>query len=460
MPHKPVQKSINPGVTTSVQIPINSQGVLYSKNRFRRLVPPGGGLPLGERFKGELILYLVDTAPHNASWAVSLPSNEVRDYFPVTINLKYKVLDGRKMVEDQVTDTEAMISRALEPILRKVTRRYALHQHAQVEAALEETITADLFVGYGLKLIERDVVMNLGDAELQRIKHLSDLDRAMRVPQQTEHQTELPTEEATYNFIANVIVSYKVVDPERLPTATLEEAEEWLWRRVRTSLRRVGRKFTVNQIFDAELAMQDALDDNDFSDHGLEIVAADIEIELDQSAREYAEQLEKFRLTSALEEEKAKAAEIQHQRELDKQERAIKFYSPYIEKGEWRLLALSLSNNELDAREVLNYLDEKQREKLELQIKLFGGLLEKDALAEDVAEDAARVILQELSSQIVTDGSPLLGKPENKMKLSSGEAEEPDDDEEDNENGKRHEEKPAKPISDVEDESDIEDEEE
>ncbi len=444
MPHNPI-KQLQLSRTDQPEIPINSQGVLYIQNRRRRLLDPGDKISLQEKIQGGLMLYIVDRAPHTASWRMSLPTRHESDVFPITINLTYWVSDSERMIKDQVGDTETLASRALEPILRKKSRDYRLNEYRQAEEALEAAITNAVLAEHGLSLLNVDVVMNLSDRDIERIKNLNDLDLAQRVPQQIEHQEKLPTKEAVYEFRARVIVGFRVTDPDLLPKATLEEAEQWLWNEVKPTLRPISRKYSVQQINEAEQEMQEALKAQPFSHHGLTIVSAQVEIDLDERAREHAvklyeraqahaSELEKIRDEAALADEQARAAEKQahvdkilHQSELDKERRAIDFYARYVEGGEKKLLAAIMSGKE-EAEEVLKYLkqqqidaDAKEREQLALQAKLLEELIQKNSLGPKDREKMAQALSHTIFSHITSSSTDILGKPEEQKALDKGE---------------------------------------
>lgn len=399
MAHNPILKEIRPGRLARPEIGLNQLGVLFVNNRPQRILEPGDSLGIDERLWGKMLLYIVDCAPHDASWRVNLPAADESDSFSTTINLRYRVQDAQRMVEDQVKDTERLIGRTLEPDLRKITRPFRLSQYRRVESELENALNEDVFAKLGLDLLEVDVVLNLSDEDLRRVRQLEQLARAMRVAQQVEHTAELPSQEATYHFPARIIVSYRVLNDKLLPTATLEEAEAWLWRQVRAKLRRESRAFKVNQVAQAEWKLHEVLADSVFSDHGLEIESADVEIELDERALKHARELEAIRMQVEYEEAKAKLDKVQQDRDQNKSKRAIDFYAPYIEEGQWKLLAMNLANNKMDAREILDYLGEQELADRKLKSDLLTMFVEKDALGMEDLETAAKLLMAALANQ-------------------------------------------------------------
>lgn len=445
MSHNPILSMSNLGRLDSVDVRLNTRAVLFSHNKLVRILNPGDKLTMDERLKGALVLYTIDCAPHSTSWRANLTASDEHDSFPVTVNMRYRVSDPVRMVEHQVADTEAMVARAIEPLLRRETRRYSLNRYQELEKYLEELLSFEKYSELGLELLERDVVINFSDADLERIKHLASIDRAMRFPQQTEHDAEFPSKDSLRKFRAHVLARYRVTDKDRLPTMDLKEAEEWLWRQVKPVLRRASRQYDIKQVAEAEIAMQEAVEDHVFSDHGLEIDSIQVEIEWDQKAQDLEVKKDELKYEAELAELQAKAEVIRAQRDLDKKRLAVDFYGPLIKSGDMTLLAMSLANNEQDAKEILNYLDARRREELELKLSLqreklqtqeriFEKLLDKDmvretsgsAMADGIIEGMVRVINEE-------EPLPALQKPDEAKALEAGQpGEQSEPDQEDN----------------------------
>jgi hypothetical protein len=173
-----------------------------------------------------------------------------------------------------------------------------------------------------------------------------------------------------------------------------------LWKNVRSGMRRNGRGYQANQLAEAEAAMQDALDEDEFAGYGLAVLSAQIDLDWDGRSREHAIKLEQIRLESQKEAALAEVENIRARRNLENQKSAVDFYKPLISEGNWQLLALALSQNQMDARSIMEYLDTKQREQLGLQFKILETLLEKDALPETFAEGVATNLLREVMQTI------------------------------------------------------------
>jgi hypothetical protein len=403
MAHDPIleTKTLAPALLRSrVEIPIGTEGVLYDGGRYVRSLGPADSLSLGER-RRTLTLYLVDVRPHSAIWNVSLPTSDQETRFAVSVTFDYRVKDPCTMVENRVHDTEGLLARLLEPGLRRQSREFPLNRHRQVETVLEDAIQAFGFEEVGIELIKADVTMNLDVAARERVQQLDDLERAMRVPQLSEHRTHLPTREATYDFETRVALTYQVCDRNRLPTRTLAEAEEWLWRRVERALRPVSRRYGVDQMDQAEEQMQAAVEEQTFADHGLEVVSALVEISLDERAAARAQTLNEIRTVEEFEKAKASLDDWKKQRELRHQQEAIQFYGPIIQQGQWGLLALMLSQDPTHAEEILDRLEAQRRAAIENQMKVFEAMVEAGGMEGWQMEDQAQILLHSLLDQTV-----------------------------------------------------------
>lgn len=319
-------------------------------------------------------------------WDLRLPAEGRRDNFSISVNLRYRVDSGKQMIEDDVHDTERLVVRALETPLRKAALQFPLIDFELAEQEFEALITPARLAECGLALMDADVVMAFSDSDLQRIEALQKLARAMRYPQQIEYSAEFPSKELAFKFHGNVLLNFKVLDPQRLPTDTLDEAADWLWHQVRAKLRRESRHFTVDHLVEVDDAMYAVLEGDIFSDHGLEITSAEIEVDLDEMGYAHAVTLATLHRERLEEQARMLVDQIKQEREISGYDRYLKFYAPLIEKGDWQLLALALAQNKRDINQIVGYLDDRRREKLNVQFKLLGIAMTKDGVGEDIAE--------------------------------------------------------------------------
>jgi len=419
MGHNPIIRQQKVGRLESFVVPHNTIGVLYQGERFVRQLRPGEGPSLAERTSlvGDLLVYVIDNAPHPLTWRVGLPTLGDKDIFSVTINLRYQVGDPGRMVNERVIDTETLVMRSLEPALRRASRRFKLNQHVQADAALEEVIAqVDLPQLCGLKLVDSPgVVINLSEDDHKRIKALDGLERAMRSPRIAERPFAIPTSEQAYSFQVAVNLSYRVQKPEELPSDSLEEVEQYLWPRLQATLRRKSRMYSVTQIAQAEIAMQETLDDlvdgGGVQGVGLQLLSAEVSADLDEMARKHYVELAQVEHAAAL--EKAKIAGL-----CD----SNAFYTQLIQQGSWAVLAVAVSKGEISSEELYQRMSQQERERLQMQIDLLKSLRTDDAKDEAQDQAVSRILLQTVARD-VTKGlqlGPALDAPDSQAQLPDG----------------------------------------
>lgn len=426
MPHNPILRRQAIGrLDLRFVVEHNTAGVLYQGQRYLRLLQPGEGPSLHERTSpGELMVYVIDTTPHTLVWRVGLPSQINQDIFSTTVTLRYQVNNFRRIVDEQVTDTEVLIRRVIEPILRKEARRFKLNHYAKADAAMEEAIQqADLLTLCGLQLIDSpNIVINLTENDHRRIKILNDLERAMRVALTAEHVEELPTSEPSFKFQVKVNVSYKVQNVAELSSDSLEEVEKQLWPKLKRTLRRVSQKYTVTQIAQADTEMQNVLDklfdEDGVEGFGLKMLEAEVSTDLDERARLHYIALANVAHTTAL--EKAK---------LEGLKESTAFYTDLIQKGDWAVLAVAVSKDEISVDELYHRLSQQDRERLQMQIDLLKTLRADNAKDEKQDYNISQILIENIATKVTSrqgPQGPALGAPQEKPQLTDSQQSEGD----------------------------------
>jgi hypothetical protein len=145
--------------------------------------------------------------------------------------------------------------------------------------------------------------------------------------------------------------------------------------------------------------MQQAIELERFSDHGLEVVSVLVEIELDELASKRAHALSDIRRREEFTKAEADLEDWQKKRQLDHQRDAVSFYQPLIEQGQWALLAMILSQDVSSAKQILDYLDAQRRETLAIQMDAFTKIIEAGALEGWQMEEPAKAVLESLVDQ-------------------------------------------------------------
>jgi len=431
MAHNPILKQQSISRTDlGFKIEHNTVGLLYQGHQYTRLLQPGEGPTMNERLaRGELIVYVIDLVPHVLTWRVHLPTKDDKDFFSATVNLRYRV--GRdehdensfkRIVGERVTDTEILLTRTLEPLLRQISRSLPLNQHIKADAALTESIQqADLLASCSLKLVDpADVVIDLTEDDRRRIENLDKIERAMRVVSMTRCTAALPTKEPAYRFQTTASINYRVQNASELPSDSLEEAMQQLWPAIERALRRESQNYTVDQVSQAEAAMQSAvdrlLDDGKMQGSGLQIVSMQVSAELDEIARQHRFELEKVKHAADLQ-----AAEIAGL------ERNIGFYDKLIEKGEMGLLAISVQKGEISYEALANRMNQQQRERLDARMKLLEKLRSDNIRDEEHEWEIYKTLIDNVAGDVVDHKRPALPPPQAVPQLpdSQGNKDEP-----------------------------------
>ncbi len=399
MSHNPMVKHASLGLLERLTVEKGTVAVLYKNQRFEREAEPG------ERI-GNTQADIVDTSSQTLVWRAELPAAGQNDCFSYTITMRYAVADPRRMVEERVADTEALLTNALQQTLRRETRAYRLNQHAALEPILEDLLRdLDLPALCGLRFQEPpDVVLNLSERTQARIKELDRQEKIMRLPQTAVHSDDLPSSEPAYRFRVNVNVQYRVVNPEELPYDTLPEAERELWPRIQRALRRASRQYEVVEIAKAETAMQNALDDvldgGGVHGFGLEVTAVDISADLDETARKRYIELANIQHTAALETAR-----------LNGMKANTAFFSDLIKQGSWAVLAVAVSKGEVTMADLYQRMSAAEQQKLAMQVDLLKTLRQDNSRDEAQDYDIAKVLLHTVASQALGSQAPGLAAP-------------------------------------------------
>lgn len=410
MSHNPILKRLNLGFFDRFTVEKGTVAVLFKNQRFEREAGPG------ERISN-VQAEIVDTAPQTLIWRVELPSTYPNDFFSFTFTLRYAVADPRRMVEDSVADTEALLTRVLEQKLRGRSRDYTLNQHKELERAMADLLgELDLPTTCGLQFLEPpDIVISLSEPAQARIKELIRLQKAMSLPQTTRHEEALPSSEHDYGFKVTVDVQYRVTNPAEVPYDTLTEAEQQLWPKLKRRLSRASRQYKVVQIAQAENAMQDALDDlldgDGVREFGLEVRSADVSTELDETARKrYAE-----------------LAEIQHATAMEtyrlsglKENTA--FFADLIKQGSWAVLATAVVKGEVSIQELYQRMSQAEQDRFRVQVELLKTLRAENS--RDEAQDwrVSQTLLDAVVGQTLRPTAPGLAAPESTPQITDGNA--------------------------------------
>lgn len=410
MSHNPIVKQMDLGWSKRATVEQGTAAVLYKNQVFVREARAGEKVSSAQ-------IYVVDVAPHTLVQRIELPARDQNDSFAVTLTLHYAVADPKRMVEDRVTDTEALLIGVLVQKLRRETRQHRLNQYKALEGTLEELLAdLDLVSLCGLQFTAApDLVFDLSDERLARIKEIDRQEREWRLPQTTTLSGDIPSRELAYNFLVTANVQYKVADREAMPYDTPAEAAQQLWPRLQPALRLASRQYAVVHIAQAEAAMQAKMDElvgKRLQDFGLEILNVVINTDLDNAGRQrYAELA---RIESQTEIDNAKLAGLQ---------KSTAALQDFLRPGPLPALGAAWLRGEIGTPDLIRQVKEIADQNQALRLKLLETLRGDDARNEEVdaelATDLLRVIISDLKPA-PRPQEPALGATEPTAQLGGG----------------------------------------
>lgn len=260
------------------EIPSGNVGLLFSNGQVQQRLQPGETLSL--RAKHSMTLYLIDIRPHSFVLDLRLPDRTNLHRFPLRVTLDYQVAQAERMLERSGTDLEELLQSEIEPLLRRESRRFHLHNHEEFERCAENVIAEYSFSNLGLRRIQSRVEIDHGDeqfqAQTQRVKDLQRRRTVMRDFSMTDKS-------GRYRFPLRVKIDYQVEDIDRLIEQPIAETEGQMMRDIEALLRRKSREFQINQYEKLLASLDDAITSDIFYGLGLRWLRHDVEIRTDDT---------------------------------------------------------------------------------------------------------------------------------------------------------------------------------
>jgi hypothetical protein len=97
-----------------------------------------------------------------------------------------------------------------------------------------------------------------------------------------------------------------------------------------------------------------------------------------------------------------------------------KFYTDLIQQGDWAVLAVAVSKNEISVDELYKRLTEQEREKLKMQIDLLNVLRADNAKDEAQDYEAAKILMRAVVGKVTQKSQGALPTEEPKPQLPAG----------------------------------------
>ena len=392
MTHNPIIKQEQLGLFNQPEIGRTQQGVIQQGLNYHRVLPEQK-LSRGELFqlRGS-IMYVVDCRSHSWSWKVQLPSKDDEHPFQYRIDLNYRIGDPVPIVQQNVVDVERVLQQKLLAELRLAASSAQLDIYKQIGKRIASIISShECFLDYGLEL-DNDIRITalLSDTDKSFVDELEQLTKARTIPRQISFSGTVPTEQAMYGFITEVNLQYQLVDEQRIRSIKeLEEAARLVWdTHIHKVIRKISRKYSYQEMGDADVAINDALDEETFVDYGIRITSAVTRLRLDEASRKAAEEDEQL--------------ERGFEKDIKKQDHV----KNTMLKDRMTLLANMHAQGESNLKEVLKYLDDKELEAAGVPLEMIQKLKDLDVLDRDTAEDVAKALLTSTLAAAATKQVP------------------------------------------------------
>jgi len=230
----------------------------------------------------------------------------------------------------------------------------------------------------------------------------------------------LPCQSDAFDFQAEVNVTYSVDDPAAIIKNNTNDARSVLEPLITDTMRSLSRKYDVEDSAAAERAIADAVKSESY-DVGFKLNRFVVKLRLEEDARAHLRNLKQLERDKVREK---KAAELTFQRdqiEIERQKMKMEFYGPLIEKGQWQLLALQLSNHPEDVTGVAQMLHQQRQADVDRQLTALKIMLEEGALEGFQLEEAGKRVLQRFIDNFGPElGAKAIAGPEERKALTQG----------------------------------------
>ncbi|MFE5579824.1 hypothetical protein [Kitasatospora sp. NPDC056531] len=186
----------------------------------------------------------------------------------------------------------------------------------------------------------------------------------------------LPGRDDVGAFEAVVEIDWQVTVPELVVTSRIGDVPAVLVPRIRQRMRAVTRALTTDQSGEAELAVQQALDEYPVAEaEGLRVGCA-VQLDIDQAARDQKERLRGYHFDTQAHPHALR--QVQEANEILAAK--AKFYQYHLEQGGVAAWALQVAAHPEDLPRALGYLKDEQQELVQGQLSVIQRLLDQDAL--------------------------------------------------------------------------------
>jgi hypothetical protein len=223
----------------------------------------------------------------------------------------------------------------------------------------------------------------------------------------TEHSfnfdCDIPCKGEAFDFRAKVQINYSVDKPNIIVAKKIINARQILEPLITNMMRSISRRYDVEQSAQAEEAIIKQLPiDIQQRDTGFKLSHFIVELSLEEEARKH---IRKIKQIDRDKEHQKQQAELDRQRlqlEMEHTKLRMDFYSPFIQGGQWQLLALQLANHPEDVATVTQMLSKQRQVELDNQLRTLKVMLEEDVIEGYQMEEACRSVLRRIVDNFET----------------------------------------------------------
>ena len=401
MAHNPIINTKNKGI-----VDINQVGVFYKNKKFVKILDSGESPGFLDSYFSNTEIFIVDIAPHIYKWRVSIPSKNTKDQFSLSVDLTYKVANAKKMIEDNVKDTEQIINRELDNLLRIAGKEFPFNEYQKAEDKFIQVLkNLDLSATTGLQFTnEPTVQIYLDEDDYKRIKFLDEVERSKKIPRQIEYKAQIPSNDQVKNFAVTVAIDYRVVNEDELPSDNLDDAVKYLWPRIERAIKKGARNYPLSDINGADTAMQDQVsylfDRHELSDFGIDVLLVNITTDIAEEERKKYREIDDTRHKNLVKKEELSIAE-----DLRK----------LLTQNKFDALVVAVNNGEIEMKELYKIMDQAQKDQFDLQMKLVDKISDKE-----LNPDVADIVVSRVADSVTEPSSGIEDEKLIKKQLISG----------------------------------------
>lgn len=236
-----------------------------------------------------------------------------------------------------------------------------------------------------------------GELVTSNFRTLYEVDMAVQ-HMSLEHR--LPSDGDAAFFSAEIDLTWRVVDPERIVLRHIRDVRAVLEPRLLTRMRRESRHYAIEESAAAEVAVMEALTASPLAaDEGLE-VHCEVRISLDEEAIHQLSSLRTLDYTKQRTRSEHELTRLRTRNEQEVMEESSSFYARLLSQGEFDRWGAHLAQNPADIPLAIESIRADEREASANQIRVIERLLDSGVVEDHMLEDTARAALAAVKERL------------------------------------------------------------